>query len=245
MTKSSPMLCSDTFTWDSVPSLFYRLKRNLLMIWKEYDYKIQKWFSQYDGKPYEHPIPWKRFQNASPLYPVLNDVVLYFEMSPYINNDITRCPKCVLFEYPPNITRQISAKLVDSDECQKAKTVNTSSCNEARFWCKEIVELAYLGSRFCSVLTSSRTRIITPGPGPVMVTFNHIKVNGSHVLHNQTKSYPDAVRTCQDQNSSLTAPKNTNAFYDFAISRPGNQFWSPIKRLNVTHYQAQFQQFYI
>ena len=76
----------------------------------------------------------------------MNDVILFFEMSRYINNeDKIRCPKCVLFEkkgisgteFPSNITRQISAKLVDSDECEKAKTVNTSTCNEARFWCKE------------------------------------------------------------------------------------------------------------
>ena len=43
-------------------------------------------------------------------------------------------------EYPSNITRHISAMLVDSDECQKAKTVNTSRCNEAHFWCKELVD---------------------------------------------------------------------------------------------------------
>ena len=60
-------------------------------------------------------------------------------------------------------------------------------------------------------------------------------------MQSQIKSYPDAVRTCQGQNSSLTVPKDTNAFFDFAISEPKNQFWSPIKRLNMTHYQALFQ----
>ena len=70
---------------------------------------------------------------------------------------------------------------------------------------------------------------------------NETKINGSPVLQSQIKSYPDAVRTCQDQNSSLTVPKNTNSFFDFAISEPKNQFWSPIKRLNMTHYQALFQ----
>ena len=129
-----------------VSSAILTLQRHLVILAKEYDYKTKKWFSQYDGKPYEHPIPWKRFQNASPLHPVMNDVILFFEMSRYINNeDKIRCPKCVLYEkkgisgteFPSNITRQISAKLVDSDECEKAKTVNTSTCNEARFWCKE------------------------------------------------------------------------------------------------------------
>ena len=71
--------------------------------------------------------------------------------------------------------------------------------------------------------------------------FNEIKINGSPVLQSQIKSYPDAVRTCQGQNSSLTVPKDTNAFFDFAISEPKNQFWSPIKRLNMTYYQALFQ----
>ena len=125
---------------------------------KEYDYKIEKWFSQYDGKPYEKPIPWKRFQNASPLYPIMNDAVIFFEMTGNsINDDILRCHKCVMFaqkgipgsNFPSNITRQISAILVDSDECQKAKTVNTSTCNQARFWCKELIQFA-LGIKLIS-----------------------------------------------------------------------------------------------
>ena len=72
------------------------------------------------------------------MHPVINDVVLFFEMHRYINHDVMRCSKCVMFEklglpateYPSNITCHISAILVDSDECQKAKTVNTSICNE-------------------------------------------------------------------------------------------------------------------
>ena len=96
------LLYSATFTF-----VILILLRHLVIIWKEYDYKIQKWFSQYDGKPYEHPIPWKRFQNASPLHPVMNDVVLFFEMHRYINQDVMRCPKCVMFEKQGRVTRKV------------------------------------------------------------------------------------------------------------------------------------------
>ena len=110
----------------------------------------------------------------------MNDVILFFEMSRYINNeDKIRCPKCVLFEkkgisgteFPSNITRQISAKVVDSDECEKAKTVNTSTCNEARFWCKELVWgpgtwKSRPTPNLSEILISFEDRILPPGPGP-------------------------------------------------------------------------------
>ena len=117
--------------------------------------------------------------------------------------------------------------LVDSDECQKAKTVNTSICNEAHFWCKELVE-----GPVCCLET------IDLCFKKYFEKFNQIKINGSPVLQSQIKSYPDAVRTCKEKNSSLTVPKNKNEFFDIAISEPRNQFWSAIKRLNMTHYQA-------
>ena len=119
---------------------------NTVLSFQEYDYKIEKWFSQYDGKPYENHIPWKRFQNASPLHPVMNDIVLFFEITQGLIDDgdeaDARCPKCVMFVQKGIAgTRQISAMLADSDECQKARSVNSSTCNQARFWCKEMIKL--------------------------------------------------------------------------------------------------------
>ena len=65
------------------------------------------------------------------VYFTLHDLTVYFT---------TQSQGIPGTEYPLNITRHISAMLVDSDECQKAKTVNTSTCNEAHFWCKEWIE---------------------------------------------------------------------------------------------------------
>ena len=65
------------------------------------------------------------------VYFTLHDLTVYFT---------TQSQGIPGTEYPSNITRHISAMLVDSDECQKAKTVNTSTCNEAHFWCKEWIE---------------------------------------------------------------------------------------------------------
>ena len=60
--------------------------------------KLESGFHNNDGKPYERHIPWKRFQNAFSLHPLMNDVVLFFEMHRYINHDVMRCSKCVMSE---------------------------------------------------------------------------------------------------------------------------------------------------